>query len=75
MRPKKGRGGGDQDVYEKSIPRHGDVWFHKFAAVIRENPGQVIRLGLNNTNKNIKLFFIFLFSRTTTTYLDYKKDK
>ncbi len=36
-------GGGDHDGYEKSLPKHGDVWFHKFASVVRQNPGQVLR--------------------------------
>ena len=38
-----GGGGGEHDGYEKSAPLHGDVWFHKFASVVRENPGQVLR--------------------------------
>ena len=31
------------DVYEKSIPSHGDEFFHKFVSVIGQNPGQVLR--------------------------------
>ncbi len=29
--------------YEKSVPKHGDVLFHKFVSVLQRNPGQVIR--------------------------------
>jgi hypothetical protein len=31
------------DVYEKTLPKHGDRWFHKFVSVVQKNPGQVIR--------------------------------
>ena len=31
------------DVYEKSVPSHGDEYFHKFLSVIGQNPGQILR--------------------------------
>ena len=34
-------GGGDQ--YERSVPSHGDEYFHLFSSVIAANPGQVLR--------------------------------
>ena len=33
------------DQYEKSVPSHGDEYFHKFVSVIGENPGQILRYG------------------------------
>ena len=44
----EGAGGGSltKDVYEKAIPKHGDLWFHKFVSVMQHNPGHVIRLFL-----------------------------
>ena len=31
------------DSYEKVVPRHGDMGFHKFLSVIQKNPGHVLR--------------------------------
>ncbi len=31
------------DVYEKALPKHGDLWFYKFVSVVQKNPGQVVR--------------------------------
>lgn len=42
--PQGGGGSSNTDVYEKAMPRHGDLWFHKFLTVMQKNPGQVIRL-------------------------------
>ena len=36
-------GSGSSDVYEKALPKHGDVWFYKFVSVVQKNPGQVLR--------------------------------
>lgn len=36
-------GSSNTDVYEKAVPKHGDLWFHKFLSVIQKNPGQVVR--------------------------------
>jgi len=33
------------DTYEKTIPSHGDEFFHKFISVIQNNPGQILRYG------------------------------
>ncbi len=41
--PKQGSKGGDADRYEKVLPKHGDVLFHKFVSVVQQNPGQVLR--------------------------------
>ena len=40
---KKGQAGAAADVYEKSVPSHGDEYFHKFLSVIGQNPGQILR--------------------------------
>ena len=34
---------GEVDQYEKSVPSHGDEYFHNFISVIRKNPGQLLR--------------------------------
>ena len=34
-----GKGGGE-DVYEKTVPRHGDEYMHKFITTIQKNPGK-----------------------------------
>jgi len=33
------------DTYEKSLPSHGDEYFHKMVSVIQNNPGQILRYG------------------------------
>ncbi|XP_067618998.1 programmed cell death protein 2-like [Eurosta solidaginis] len=35
--------GDDQEVYEKTLPAHGDIIFHQFISTIQQNPGQLIR--------------------------------
>jgi hypothetical protein len=40
---KGGSSSSGTDVYEKTLPKHGDRWFHKFVSVVQKNPGQVIR--------------------------------
>ena len=32
-----------QDGYEKVIPRHGDLGFHKFITTINKHPGHILR--------------------------------
>jgi len=39
----KNKAGGDS--YEKTLPSHGDDFFHKFISVIQNNPGQILRYG------------------------------
>ena len=41
--PEGASGSLTKDVYEKAVPKHGDLWFHKFASVMQHNPGHVIR--------------------------------
>ncbi|XP_040581742.1 programmed cell death protein 2-like [Lepeophtheirus salmonis] len=41
-------GGGEMDVYEKAVPRHGDIFYHKFLTVLQKNPGQVLRYSRDN---------------------------
>ena len=31
------------DSYEKTLPKHGDIYLHKMISTINRNPGQVIR--------------------------------
>ena len=38
---KKGSSGGDQ--YERSVPSHGDQYFHNFISVIKKHPAQILR--------------------------------
>ncbi|XP_052871138.1 programmed cell death protein 2-like [Anopheles cruzii] len=38
---------GEQELYEKGIPMHGDVMFHSFMTKLQENPGQVLRYSRN----------------------------
>ena len=38
---KKGSSGVDQ--YERSVPSHGDEYFHNFLSVIRRHPAQILR--------------------------------
>uniref|UniRef100_A0A182XVS9 Programmed cell death protein 2 C-terminal domain-containing protein n=1 Tax=Anopheles stephensi TaxID=30069 RepID=A0A182XVS9_ANOST len=37
----------DQELYEKSIPMHGDLMFHSFLSKLQENPGQLLRYSRN----------------------------
>ena len=41
--PEGASGSLTKDVYEKAVPKHGDLWFHKFVSVMQHNPGHVIR--------------------------------
>ncbi|XP_037949802.1 programmed cell death protein 2-like [Teleopsis dalmanni] len=37
-------GGGDEgEVYEKTLPAHGDIIFHQFVSTLQRYPGQVLR--------------------------------
>lgn len=38
-----GDGGQDQEMYEKSIPLHGDLMFYNFISTVQKNPGQLLR--------------------------------
>ena len=38
---KKGSSGVDQ--YERSVPSHGDQYFHHFLSVIKKHPAQILR--------------------------------
>ena len=38
---KKGSSGVDQ--YERSVPSHGDQYFHNFLSVIKKHPAQILR--------------------------------
>jgi pre-rRNA-processing protein TSR4 len=42
---KASKTGGGGDTYEKTVPSHGDEFFHKFISVIQNNPGQILRYG------------------------------
>ena len=42
---KASKNGGGGDTYEKTVPSHGDEFFHKFISVIQNNPGQILRYG------------------------------
>jgi len=42
---KSSSGGPGTDSYERSVPCHGDEYFHKFLSVIGHNPGQILRYG------------------------------
>lgn len=35
------------EKYEKAMPVHGDLMFHKYLERIQENPGQILRYALN----------------------------
>merc|ERR1711892_45395 len=43
------------DTYEKSVPSHGDEFFHKFISVIQNNPGQILRYGRESQNPPLLL--------------------
>jgi len=45
------RGDGNGDVYEKTVPRHGDEYTHKLVSTIQKNPGQVLRYCRSSSNK------------------------
>ncbi|XP_017494566.1 PREDICTED: programmed cell death protein 2-like [Rhagoletis zephyria] len=38
-----GAAGDEKEVYEKTLPAHGDIIFHRFVSTIQQNPGQIIR--------------------------------
>ena len=39
---KRGSSGG-VDQYERSVPSHGDEYFHNFVSVIKKHPAQILR--------------------------------
>jgi len=43
------------DTYEKTIPSHGDEFFHKFITVIQNNPGQILRYGRDSQSDPLLL--------------------
>jgi len=52
---KSGKTAGGGDTYEKTIPSHGDEFFHKFITVIQNNPGQILRYGRDSQSSPLLL--------------------
>eukprot|EP00092_Neocalanus_flemingeri_P022608 GFUD01024521.1.p1 GENE.GFUD01024521.1~~GFUD01024521.1.p1 ORF type:complete len:440 (-),score=140.18 GFUD01024521.1:448-1767(-) len=50
---KGGNTGGD--TYEKTVPSHGDEFFHKFISIIQNNPGQILRYGRDSQSAPLLL--------------------
>lgn len=53
------------EKYEKAMPVHGDLMFHKYLERIQENPGQILRYALNTishkTSNQLRPFQIRFF--------------
>lgn len=53
--PAKKTGNNGSDLYEKSVPKHGDTYLHKMICVLQDNPGQILRYDRGSTNPPLLL--------------------